>query len=203
MLASHDSFTYLRALQWRARMCPVLWRTQTLSIPEQLKAGVIYFDIRVRWDKKKRAYRVCHGLVDFNRTYGTLAEIINIFSPYLVRIILERGDSVEFEKEAKRIVSLCGLGLYGNLHLLAVKHPWTGIYHASTVICPETGLVEQSPKVVDHTYVPWDTGKSFWENVKRFRFSTIRRWARLHPVTEEQINSRDTVHFHDFVDCTV
>ncbi|MBD5204528.1 MAG: hypothetical protein HDS82_06660 [Bacteroidales bacterium] len=199
MIASHDSLTYLPARRRWLECLSFAWRTQGLSIAEQLEAGVRYFDVRVRWDKKTQSYRVCHGVVDFDRTFRTIEEIITLFAPNLVRIILERGDTSGFERDAERIAIQRASGLYGNLHLLAVKHPWRQLYRSSYVTDPETGTAIESPGTVDHTYVPWDTGKTIWENLRAFKLSTIKAWARKNPPQPCHLKDSETVHFFDWI----
>lgn len=199
MLASHDSYTFLRARRRWARWASPLWRTQSKGIAGQVSAGVRYFDVRVRWDSRAQVYRVCHGLVDFDLMFYSLAQIVNLFAPNLVRIILERGDSGQFGKDAEKLESFCGIGVYGNLHVLAVKHPWRSLYRAGTVLDPQSGLRVAAPAVIDRSYVPWDTGKSFWQNLRSLRLSTIRSWARLHPPSPAEAADPERVYFHDFV----
>ena len=54
-----------------------------------MELGVQYFDVRVRKDRGK--WRICHGKVDFNITYESLRDIVDLFSGYKLRLILERG----------------------------------------------------------------------------------------------------------------
>lgn len=195
MIASHDTYTFLRPLQWWARLCPWLWRTQTRDLSEQLDRGVRYLDIRIR--RHERGWRVCHGLVDFPRTFSTLAEIPARFFPIPLRIILERGDSCLFEIEACRLASACQAGQHPNLHLLAVKNPWREIHRSATITDPDTGLRIPAPHVKDHTYIPWNTGLSLMQNLRRFHPSTIARWARSHPILPGEESDPHTLHFHD------
>lgn len=184
MIGTHDSYTFLQARNKIYELFSFLWRTQDKNIYQQKEAGVSYFDIRVRRDINK--WRVCHGLVDFNLTFKGLEEILNCFSTYKVRIILERGntqDETLFTKEALE-------GKY---------------YPALTFSCIKKGwkvIVDRDPYMADFTYVPWLSGLTFWQNIKRFNFfSTIKRWAKKHrPAIDDNIK-KDTsiVYFMDYV----
>ena len=176
MIASHDSYTFLRPLQWWARLCPWLWRTQTLDLSAQLDRGVRYLDIP--------------------RTFSTLEEIPARFFPIPLRIILERGDAFLFDIHACLLASACMAGGHSNLHLLAVKKGWRVIYRSDAVTHPDTLMRIADPKIIDHTYIPWNTGLTLMQNLRHFRLSTIARWARRHPILPgEQADT--TIHFHD------
>ena len=101
MIGSHDSFTYLEAKYSIFNLFSFLWRTQSLTIGEQIVKGVFYFDIRVRKvskkDSNKYCWRVCHGLVDFDVEFNRIEDILKTFKPYKVRIILERGSTEDEE----------------------------------------------------------------------------------------------------------
>lgn len=180
MIATHDSLTYLRPRLWVMRLLSGLWRTQTKTVAEQKVAGARYFDIRVRRQGGK--WRCCHGLVDLCMSYGSLASIAHDFRGYLLRIVLERGDDKEFSMEARELMGI------GNVDAVIVKHGWKV-------------LKESCRGTVDLSYVPWDTGKGFWHNLRNFRFDTIRRHALRHngAVTEAMKRDMDTVYYMDML----
>ena len=91
MIGTHDSYTFLSAKNKLFEWFSFLWRTQVKNIAQQKEIGVTYFDVRVRRDGD--VWRVCHGLVDFDCKFKSIEDIINMFSIYKVRIILERGDN--------------------------------------------------------------------------------------------------------------
>lgn len=189
MIASHDSSTWQRPLQWWARLCPFLWRTQDKPFSEQLSSGTDYYDIRVRRDGD--VWRTCHGLVDFPMTFRSLDDVVSLFCPCHLRIILERGDDSQFLKEVADIRTRLDAGKRQDRHLrslrfIAIKKDWTVLY-------------DRNPRIVDRSYVPWHSGKSFLENIRSLRLSTIRRFARRNPVTDEERTDMFTFYFHDFI----
>lgn len=194
MIASHNTFTYLRPCQWWARLFPWMWRTQDQNISCQYFDGVRYFDIRVRRDNDK--WRVCHGLVDFPLTFDSLPEILNRYSAVICRVILERGDK-------RRFIDETDLMLQGtpppNLHAIIIKKNWEILYQAQAVRHPLTSEILSAPKIVDNTYRPWDSGKRFIENIIAFRPNTIRHWAKHHPAPDNAANDNTTIYFQDFV----
>ena len=182
MIGTHDSYTFLPARNKLFEWFSFLWRTQVKSIAQQQGIGVSYFDIRVRRDGD--VWRVCHGLVDFDCTFESIEEIINMFLIYKVRIILERGDSEDlFREEVLKNIK------YTALSFACIKSGWEVIF-------------DRDPHIFDYTYIPWLSGVSFWDNIKRFNFfSTIKRWAKKHnPIINDTLKEDNiNVYFMDYV----
>lgn len=190
MIGAHDCFTYLKARYRIFELFAFMWRTQTKSILEQAQAGVIYFDIRVRREKNK--WRVCHGLVDFPLTFDTIIDIVRYFNtcnainkstPYL-RVILERGTGEDiFEAQINDAIDT-----FTNSHIVfvCIKKGWRVI-------------LNNDPKLVDQTFVPFLSNLSFIQNIKRGKFwNTIKRYAKKYPITSKEKKSK-TVYFKDYV----
>lgn len=182
MIGTHDSYTFLPARKKLFEWFSFLWRTQVKSIAQQKEIGVTYFDVRVRRDGN--VWRVCHGLVDFDLTFKSIGEIVNIFSVYKVRIILEREGSEDlFREEVLKNASCLALSF------ACIKSGWEVI-------------LDRDPHIFDYTYTPWLSGVSFWDNIKRFNFfSTIKRWAKKHnPIINDILKKDSTnVYFMDYV----
>ena len=90
ILGSHNSLSYARPTKWWMRLLGFTAKCQTLSIKEQIDAGVRYFDIRVRWNKNERAFKPAHGPITFDCSiYDALGQIEMVFG--YVRIILEQN----------------------------------------------------------------------------------------------------------------
>lgn len=182
MIGTHDSYTFLPARKKLFELFSFLWRTQVKSIAQQKEIGVTYFDVRVRRDGD--VWRVCHGLVDFNITFNSVKEIVYLFYKYKVRIILERGGSEDlFRKEVRESMSCTSLSF------ACIKKGWKII-------------INRDPHILDYTYIPWLSGVSFWENIKRFNFlSTIKKWAKKHnPAINDALREDSTnVYFMDYV----
>lgn len=182
MIGTHDSYTFLPAKNKLFELFSFLWRTQVKSIAQQQEIGVSYFDIRIRRDGD--VWRVCHGLVDFDYTFESIEEIINMFLIYKVRIILERGDSEDlFREEILKNIK------YPALSFACIKSGWEVIF-------------DRDPHIFDYTYIPWLSGASFWDNIKRFNFFfTIKRWAKKHnPVINDTLRKDNVnVYFMDYV----
>lgn len=195
MIGSHDSFTYLEAKYSIFNLFSFLWRTQSLTIGEQIVKGVFYFDIRVRKvskkDSNKYCWRVCHGLVDFDVEFNRIEDILKTFKPYKVRIILERGSNEDeelFINEVKEVSKN-----YENLWFSCIKKNWIVI-------------VDLDPYIIDYSYTPFLSSNSLWSNTKRF-FSlikngnySIKKNSELNnPTINQELISCNQLHFMDYI----
>ena len=195
MIGSHDSFTYLEAKYSIFNLFSFLWRTQSLTIGEQIVKGVFYFDIRVRKvskkDSNKYCWRVCHGLVDFDVEFNRIEDILKTFKPYKVRIILERGSNEDeelFINEVKEVSKN-----YENLWCSCIKKNWIVI-------------VDLDPYIIDYSYTPFLSSNSLWSNTKRF-FSlikngnySIKKNSELNnPTINQELISCNQLHFMDYI----
>lgn len=190
MIGSHNSFTFLQADKWYFNLFSFLWRCQTIDIYDQYKEGVRFFDIRVFWDSKSHLWRPCHGKCNFNGySWESLDEIITFtgsrFKDTKYRIVLEKGnndDITRFIEEYNKITDK------ENLAEVAIKSPWKTI--------KENNLI-----YIDFTYCPWNTGKSFWWNIRHFKLDTIKHYAKKHNpfITKEMKDDQVTIYFMDYV----
>ena len=195
MIGSHDSFTYLEAKYSIFNLFSFLWRTQSLTIGEQIVKGVFYFDIRVRKvskkDSNKYCWRVCHGLVDFDVEFNRIEDILKTFKPYKVRIILERGSNEDeelFINEVKEVSKN-----YENL--------WFSCIKKNLIV-----IVDLDPYIIDYSYTPFLSSNSLWSNTKRF-FSlikngnySIKKNSELNnPTINQELISCNQLHFMDYI----
>ena len=75
MIASHNTFSYLKPRYKIFNFLKGFWRCQELNIKEQLASGVEYLDVRVRYTSDGMV-RLCHGFVDYGNEYDSLAELV-------------------------------------------------------------------------------------------------------------------------------
>lgn len=195
MIGTHDSFTYLRARRRVMELFSGLWRTQKLTLEEQRAAGVGYVDVRIRRTKvfsrngTAGAWRLCHGLVDLDMERGSLGALLDELADLRVRLILERGDSLEFEVLIPRLRER-----YPNLSFACIKKGWRVLY-------------DGGEELIDHTFTPWLSGLSFRQNIRRLQGMirrgepmSIRRWARRYnPEITGELRTDKRVHFVDML----
>lgn len=65
ILGAHNANTYLRPRKWWMKLIKFTSKCQKLTINDQFKHGVRYFDLRIRYDKKLGMFINCHGLVEY------------------------------------------------------------------------------------------------------------------------------------------
>lgn len=184
MIGTHDSFTYLKAKNSIYELFSFLWRTQTKTLEEQIKKGATYFDIRVH-KAKNNQWELCHGLVNFNKSYETLDTLLKELSQFHIRLILEKGSKKDGEEFEQLIYTL--KYKYNNLVFAAIKNNWKVLH--------DTHLY-----IIDYTYVPFYSNLLFWQNIKRMNwFSTIKKWAKKHNpiITQKMKENKDVVYFID------
>ena len=184
MLGSHDSFTFAQPKNRLWNLISWTWRTQNLDINKQMELGVQYFDVRVRKDRGK--WRICHGKVDFNITYESLRDIVDLFSGYKLRLILERGTLWD-EEDFKFWVRYLSQNSE-TISFAAIKDGWEVI-------------IDKDIPTIDYCYVPWSSGQTLRYNIKKFTLSTIKQWAKKHNPRFTYLISKDksTLYFMDYV----
>lgn len=190
MIGTHDSFTFLKS-NWFNECFSFLWRTQNLNIEEQRKKGVKYFDVRVRRTRSLKydfpGWVLCHGYVDFDWYFLTLETLLaHLPEGTHARIILERGnaeDEALFKLEVRELTEKEN----PKFDAAIIKKGWR-------VLKPSYF------KFKDYTYIPWHSGESLIYNIKNFKFSTIKKWAKKHnPVFNIGHKGSKVVHFVDFI----
>lgn len=200
MLGSHNSYTCYKAVNNNIyNSFTKYWRCQTKSIQEQYKAGVRFFDLRVRPEiirvgsKDKTMWRSCHGAVDVDNLFTTLSVACKQFKSMgddvKIRIVLEKGDADDvalFKTEAEKCVAK-----YSDIITqVVIKSGWQVLYE------DWKGL-----SLIDYCYIPWNSAKSFWSNMRNFAASTIEKWAKSHnpEITDDIINDKTVIHFMDCI----
>ena len=186
MLGSHDSMTYLPARHRVFELFSFLWRTQTKNIINQRESGVGYLDVRIRHTTK--GWQLCHGLVDLDLRFVKLDNLLSSLKNFKIRLILERGDTTAF-----RLIAPTLAEKYSNLCFMGIKKGWEV-------------LLNRDPQIVDMTFVPWLSGVTFKQNIKRL-WNMIKTHQRLSiksfahsipPLSNEELNS-EVVYFRDMV----
>ena len=180
MIGTHNSLTACEPIHWYFKPFKFLWRCQTKFLREQLEYGTKFVDIRVRINDKGEIV-FCHGIVDLE--CSNLEYILIMLATYnaTCRIIVERGNSLKimdyipfeyFDTVVKQVI---------------IKKGWRVIYN------------RLENEIIDYSYVPFYSDKSFWWNIKHMKFSTIKKWAKQHnPKFNNDILKSNTIHFVDY-----
>lgn len=80
ILGAHNANTYLKPRKWWMKLINFTSKCQKLTMNEQLKYGVRYFDFRIRYDKELGVFRNCHGLVEYNTIVNQTVLLLSIFA---------------------------------------------------------------------------------------------------------------------------
>lgn len=168
---THNSLTGHSPRHFWASLFSIFWKCQSRTIWQQKLAGATVLDIRVR--RRGNLWQSCHGLIDIWLTFDSVSDIVSFAKAHgcSCRIILERGGSSDlFVKEVNEAVfDEIVNGWQDTLLYAAIKKPWTEIYRNEKYVLGP-----------DYTYIPWNTGQGFWWNIRHFKPSTIKRWAKKH-----------------------
>lgn len=80
ILGAHNANTYLEPRKWWMRLINFTSKCQKLTIKEQFKYGVRYFDFRIRYDKELELFLNCHGLVEYTDSVNQVVLLLSIFA---------------------------------------------------------------------------------------------------------------------------
>lgn len=199
MIGSHNSFTFKNSPNWLFNKFNYFWRCQNKTMREQYDAGVRFFDIRV-YRKDDAHWGLAHGLVNLYGGFDTISTLliymITQFPEAYFRVLLEKGDDSivkVFTGEVSDALASLSTPFTNRskLYQAIIKSGWNIIYSN-----PNEEFI-----IHDYCYTPILTGKSFWYNVKHFKFSSIKKYAKKHnpKITQEMIDDPKEIHFMDFV----
>lgn len=105
ILATHNSFTYLKPKKWWMRLFRFCYRCQDKTIHQQYNDGVRYFDFRLAFDRNEN-FEVRHKLVPFKLDFCDFLDIIKMLNSkkdVVIRIVLERNKGIKDEERFKDI----------------------------------------------------------------------------------------------------
>lgn len=194
MIGSHDSYTYLDANSDLVNNFTRFWRCQDISITDQYKAGVRYFDVRVIREKSgdnRYVWRTCHGMAELSKVFTTLKSICVYFYSILkgsvFRMFLEKGSKEDEEAFKRESQALLDQYAGAPIMQLGIKKPvWTPFY-----------TNPNHPRFVDYTFENW-TLSQIVDNLFDY---PIRNHAReVNPkITQEMIDDKKVVYMLDYV----
>lgn len=181
MLASHNTFTYLKSSIW-LEIFSIFWRCQNIAADKQTKDYHIEVcDIRVNYNGKK--WRLCHGKASFGPTTYQLRDLIYWclsfgFTKY--RLLYERKNIgySQFIKEWSSISSDLT-----NKCICCIYNPdWVYLYGDSS-------------NIIEHNKHVWYKENNVFKNIKNFFSSTIKSYARKHNKRYED----SSIHMYDYI----
>lgn len=104
-IATHDSATGEASHGLISLLVLPFAKTQSKTIKQQYDAGCRSFDIRVRWDKRRRLYVCAHGLWKSKRSAASILNQINEFKDRCEVCITYEGVCKDVEKFSAKVTS--------------------------------------------------------------------------------------------------
>lgn len=106
LLASHNSFSYLRPRHWWMRLFFWMARCQKVDIAQQELLGVRMYDLRVRFDHNKKPV-ICHGLMQYEAIdLDSWLGLMNRTKDHYMRVVLETKSPNQ--KQEIEFILFCG-----------------------------------------------------------------------------------------------
>lgn len=194
MIGSHNSFTFKNATCKLYNVLNRFWRCQNKSLQEQYAEGVRFFDLRV-FRKDDLHWGLAHGLVNLYGGYDTIYTLmyymVTQFPEAYFRVILEKGDSSAvkiFEDEVSDAVT--AFAEHSHFYQAIIKSNWKILYTSNKEFIFH-----------DFCYTPILTGENWLYNLKHFKLSSIKNYAKKHnpKITQEMKDDKTNIYFMDFV----
>ena len=131
MIGTHNTFTYLHCDSKLVECQSRFWRCQDLTLAEQYKIGVRYFDIRVFRTVKngRKVWQAAHGEANLKKTWTNIKSVCNMVRALKgskFRILLEKGDQDDIDEFAKQVNDLAPK--YPELDWAVIKNGWIQVY---------------------------------------------------------------------------
>lgn len=199
MVATHDSYTYMKPKNPLMNLISLWWRCQKKTIKEQYDLGARIFDIRVYRNNDK--WGMAHGFAHFDENFRTISDICEYFKTNfpgsVIRIYLE--DNVKKNDDLKEFFLAEADEAFGKYQYMfwevGTHHPWVTYYRNK----------EFSPQIKEYYchLFNWNTDRGFWYNIKNFDWSSwsLPAYAKKHniPITDEMIQDDKVMHLFDFI----
>ena len=200
MIASHDSFTYLKPKNPLFNLISIFWKCQKLDITEQYNLGVRIFDVRVY--RYKNQWGVAHGMVHFDFYFKSLLTLCEYFiknyPDSYIRIYLEdnvnnKNENIKeiFLKETEYVKSI----FKDIIWEIGTHFPWITYYRNDKLPC------DNIKEYYCHLF-NWNTDKGFWYNIKHFDWSSwcLPLFAKKHnPQLTTKMKYSTTMHILDYI----
>lgn len=199
ILGAHNANTYLEPRKWWMKLINFTSKCQKLTINDQFKHGVRYFDLRIRYDKKLGMFINCHGLVEY---YESLS--ITVYNlTYLAAKIAPEPIYIRFVYDDTFNNHINDY----NFTDLFIKHILPIFRHDENIIWQ---LIKKSSwKHIDSNNRPQPTIVDCFKNYRGYKWIPWPRWwakknnKRLKKFMDEYQEGtpdKDTVFLFDFVE---
>lgn len=189
MLATHNSMTYLPAVNPFFNLFSFLWRCQNCPKVEQTLLGAEYLDFRVAFRKGRLTF--AHGIVDLQTPPArSVITIIKCMDARVkgFRVVLERGG----EEDAAKLRTLLAQAKLRHLTHIIIKKGWRVIFRRKRPGVPDS--------IIDHSFVPFTSDKPWYKQLGLHIINYPKRYARRHNCCVIRARAdKDNLHFYDFI----
>lgn len=188
MLATHNSMTYLPAVNPFFNLFSFLWRCQNRTEFGQTLLGADYLDFRVAFRKGRLTF--AHGIVDLRTPPGGVIFAIKDMDAFVkgFRVVLERGS----EEDAAKLRTLLAQAKLRHLTHIIIKKDWRVIFRRKRPGVPYS--------IIDHSFVPFTSDKPWYKQLGLHIINYPKRYARRHNGCVIRARAdKDHLHFYDFI----
>ena len=200
MIASHDSYTFLKVKNPLISLFSIFWRCQKLSIEAQYNLGVRVFDIRVYYNKKKDKWGTAHGFVKFNEIlFDSIPHICKYFkknfSDSIIRIYLEdnvKKKNQDIKEKFLNEAQAAYIDYFDIIWEIGTHYPWITYFRG------------QNEFIIKEYYCHlfnWDNNHGFWYNIKNLKLSlwNISLYSIKHNpyITKKMIEDKSIIYMID------
>ena len=188
MLATHNSMTYLPAVNPFFNLFSFLWRCQNRTEFGQTLLGADYLDFRVAFRKGRLTF--AHGIVDLQTPPGGVIFAIKDMDAFVkgFRVVLERGS----EEDAAKLRTLLAQAKLRHLTHIIIKKDWRIIFQRKRPGVPAS--------IIDHSFVPFTSDKPWYKQLGLHIINYPKRYARRHNGCVIRARADEYhLHFYDFI----
>lgn len=188
MLATHNSMTYLPAVNPFFNLFSFLWRCQSRTEFGQTLLGADYLDFRVAFRKGRLTF--AHGIVDLRIPPGGVISTIKCMDACVkgFRVVLERGS----EEDAAKLRTLLAQAKLRHLTHIIIKKGWRVISRRKRPYVPDS--------IIDHSFVPFTSDKPWYKQLGLHIINYPKRYARRYNGCVIRARAdEDNLHFYDFI----
>ena len=199
ILGAHNANTYLEPRKWWMKLINFTSKCQKLTINDQFKHGVRYFDLRIRYNKKLGMFINCHGLVEYYEslwvTVYNLSYLAEKIKPEPIYIRFVYDDTFNNNINDYNFTDLFIKQIYpifrhdeNIIWQLIKKSSWEYIYYNNS---PKPEIVDCFKNYKGYKWIPWPR---WWAKKNN------KRLKKFMDEYQEGTPDKDTVFLFDFVE---
>lgn len=203
MIASHDSYTFLKAKNPLMSLITIWWRCQKLNIEAQYKLGTRIFDIRVYYNRKKKKWGTAHGFAKSDKImFDSIPDICKYFNKNfpnsIIRIYLEdnvkKNKNQDIKEKFLNEAQCAYIDYINMIWEIGTHYPWITYFRG------------QNDFIINEYYCHlfnWNPDKKILDNIKKFNWSSwnLPLFAKKHNpiITQKMIEDKSIMYIIDYI----